>query len=121
MSAPAAILSILLVFSSPYFHATLITCSLRYFITNFQLAEDWLLRSDSLATVLESKNETSGRRKSISMHKAQTFEVIDTTIHFSIIILSKAIATPTCTTTKSMKLAVTLTKGSVHFQVYNGP
>ena len=30
MSAPAAILSILLVFSSPYFHATLITCSLRY-------------------------------------------------------------------------------------------
>jgi len=29
MSAPAAILSILLVFSSPYFHATLITCSLR--------------------------------------------------------------------------------------------
>jgi len=29
MSAPAAVLSILLVFSSPYFHSTLITCSLR--------------------------------------------------------------------------------------------
>ena len=49
------------------------------------------------------------------MHKAQIFEVIDTTIHFSIIILSKAIATPTCTTTKSIKLAVTLIKESVQF------
>ena len=37
MSAPAAILSILLVFSSPYFHATLITCSLRYFIKTLSI------------------------------------------------------------------------------------
>ena len=107
MSAPAAILSILLVFSSPYFHATLITCSLRYFtviIINYSMIHK---------TCNTYGINFSGRQKSISMHKALIFAVIDTIIRSLITISFKAIVMPICTTMKSIKQAVMSTKEPV--------